>query len=115
MNRKMMTAEAGDRGEESKQKVKRKPRCSWIWDVKESPLNMHLGCACSLSTRANLAGDCLTSGAVGDSEFLHSSSMSVRIAEEKQPQVTGGKEHDPQSQACGLPLRCPQRFLKLSA
>lgn len=28
---------------------------------------MHLGCACSLSTRANLAGDCLTSGAVGDS------------------------------------------------
>ncbi|XP_068542630.1 small membrane A-kinase anchor protein isoform X3 [Anas acuta] len=103
MNRKMMTAEAGDRGEESKQKVKRKPRCSWIWDVKESPLNMHLGCACSLSTRANLAGDCLTSGAMGDS------------AEEKQPQVTGGKEHDPQSQACGLPLRCPQRFSKLSA
>lgn len=46
-------------------------------------------------------------------EFLHSSSMSLRIAEEKQPQVTGGKEHDLQSQACGLPLRCPQRFLKL--
>lgn len=45
-------------------------------------------------------------------EFLHSSSMSVKIAEEKQPQVTRGKEHDPQTQACDLPLRCPQHFSK---
>lgn len=28
---------------------------------------MYLVCACSLSTRANLAGDCLTSGAMGGS------------------------------------------------